>query len=269
MDKERMHLSEGEHQRILFKRSYVSPNDILVAKAKDRITKFYSKIKLSPYEIEKLESFGERANIFKEEFQRNIEASMNNTIKGVVSEIDIGISQRNNAGQMILRVEKAIAGRAKALQRLMDLSYRQLKKYMVLWEYQDKGFLEYMLVNEGENCDVCSSLAGKVFLIEEARTGENLAPLHPNCDCKANILDEEGNVVLTVDDDLDYENLVEMTKVMPPRYTKNGILINQNNKANEDTWNYYINHVHNKSDTYTDRYGTPPFTSYVAWLREI
>ncbi len=69
---------------------------------------------------------------------------------------------------------------------------------MVLWDYQDRGFTQYRLVTEGENCDDCTARHGSVFPISEAECGVNLAPFHPNCDCKAEILDAQGNSVIII-----------------------------------------------------------------------
>ena len=74
----------------------------------------------------------------------------------------------------------------------------QMKQYMVLWDYQEKGFTMYRLVTIGENCEDCTSRHGLVFPISEAECGVNLAPFHPNCDCKAEILDDRGKAFIAI-----------------------------------------------------------------------
>ena len=69
---------------------------------------------------------------------------------------------------------------------------------MLLWDYQDAGFTHYCLLTEGENCDDCNSLEGQLFPISEARVGENFPPMHPNCNCRVGILDEENRVVAII-----------------------------------------------------------------------
>lgn len=73
-----------------------------------------------------------------------------------------------------------------------------MMRYMVLWDCEDAGYTSYRFVAEGENCPECDALDGQVFPISEASSGENLAPMHPNCDCGAEILDRSGNAVLTI-----------------------------------------------------------------------
>ena len=54
--------------------------------------------------------------------------------------------------------------------------------------------MKYKFIAEGENCDTCNKLNGKVFDIKDAKVGVNLQPMHPNCDCMTGILDHAGNI---------------------------------------------------------------------------
>ena len=76
----------------------------------------------------------------------------------------------------------------------------QKQNYMLLWDYQDAGFSHYCLLTEGENCDDCNHLAGRIFSISEARVGENFAPMHSNCNCRVGILDDAGQVAYIIDE---------------------------------------------------------------------
>ncbi|MBQ8764902.1 MAG: hypothetical protein IJZ12_03155 [Clostridia bacterium] len=69
---------------------------------------------------------------------------------------------------------------------------------MLLWDYQDKGYAHYRLKVNGDTCEKCAALDGKVFPVSEAKSGVNFAPIHPNCDCCVEILDENGNTVFVV-----------------------------------------------------------------------
>lgn len=57
----------------------------------------------------------------------------------------------------------------------------------------------------GDNCEDCTALSGEIFKIDRAKSGENFPPLHPNCDCKIEILDDEGNVVFVIEDKKEQE----------------------------------------------------------------
>ena len=84
------------------------------------------------------------------------------------------------------------------LSNLLSASSLQMQNYMLLWDYQDAGFTHYCLLTEGENCDDCNNLEGQIFPISEALVGENFAPMHPNCNCRVGILDEENRVVAII-----------------------------------------------------------------------
>ncbi len=47
--------------------------------------------------------------------------------------------------------------------------------------YQEAGVSKYKFLGGG--CEVCQRLNGKVFDLQEAKAGENLPPIHPNCKC--------------------------------------------------------------------------------------
>lgn len=55
--------------------------------------------------------------------------------------------------------------------------------------------MKYKFIAEGENCDTCNKLNGKVFDIKDAKVGVNLQPMHPNCDCMTGILDANGIII--------------------------------------------------------------------------
>lgn len=79
---------------------------------------------------------------------------------------------------------------------------RQLKAYMLLWDYQNKGFKYYQIKTNGDNCEECNNLEGKKLLISEGQIGINLPPFHPNCDCTTQIIDNNGNIVFSITDEV-------------------------------------------------------------------
>lgn len=52
-----------------------------------------------------------------------------------------------------------------------------------------------MFLTEGETCGPCAALDGDQFPIAQGEAGQNLAPLHPNCNCFTAILDPRGDVM--------------------------------------------------------------------------
>ena len=74
-----------------------------------------------------------------------------------------------------------------------------MAELMVLWDYQDEGWTKYRINAKGESCEKCQSKNNQVFKIEDITIGETLAPLHSNCDCIIEILDEQEGVDLPLD----------------------------------------------------------------------
>ena len=100
----------------------------------------------------------------------------------------------------------AVDKRIDAVKSFLTSSAGQMERYMLLWDYQDGGYTQYRLITVGDNCEHCTELNGKVFDIHNA---SYFTPLHPNCNCRAEILDNDGNSVATLQekdtgDKLDY-----------------------------------------------------------------
>ena len=178
----------------------VSPYDILIPKLKKHINDFYDEFRLSLSTLEKLSQYGQRSDVFKKHFQENLEKSKATTTKTILGELELQIARGNDVKSVISHMQNILSTQATALRQTLEQGAGQMKQYMVLWDYQDKGFTNYRLRTNADNCKSCTALEGKIFSISEAEVGINLAPLHPNCDCTAEIVDNQGNTVFTLDE---------------------------------------------------------------------
>ena len=77
---------------------------------------------------------------------------------------------------------------------------RQYAKSVIVSNCIKKGYQAYRFVTEGENCEDCNSLSGRTFPLTEAKIGENMAPMHPNCNCRTGVLDKNGNIAFYAED---------------------------------------------------------------------
>ena len=182
----------------LRQREFVTPYDVLAAQVTEAVDAYYAEVDLAESAWEALARYGSRGTVFEEQFRENLEQSRLNTIHVILEKISRGIYFNWDMKELVKQLEQVILSRQKAVERLIDDSYGQLMRYMLLWEYQDLGYTKYKFLTKGETCETCSGLDGRIFDIEAARVGENLAPLHPNCDCYAGILDDTGKVVLLI-----------------------------------------------------------------------
>lgn len=182
----------------LRQREFVTPYDVLAAQVTEAVDAYYAEVDLAESAWEALARYGSRGTVFEEQFRENLEQSRLNTIHVILEKISRGIYFNWDMKELVKQLEQVILSRQKAVERLIDASYGQLMRYMLLWEYQDLGYTKYKFLTKGETCETCSGLNGRIFDIEAARVGETLAPLHPNCDCYAGILDDTGRVVLLI-----------------------------------------------------------------------
>ncbi|MBE7031468.1 MAG: hypothetical protein E7401_00725 [Ruminococcaceae bacterium] len=188
---------DSETQSIA-KDKLIFPHDFLMANIKSHIDIFYSQFNLNCETLITLSHYGERANVFKRQFKENLERSKETTLNAIMRELDLQITQGKAAKSVIRHMQSVISKRTDAVKSLLEDSAGQMKQYMLLWNYQDNGHTHYRFKTNGDNCKACTELDGKVFSIADAEVGVNLAPIHPNCDCTAEVLDENEVEIFTV-----------------------------------------------------------------------
>ena len=68
--------------------------------------------------------------------------------------------------------------------QLVNYGY-QLQVTGKLKRFERSGRIQYSYVceNTDSSCEACQNLDGQIFDIDEAETGKNLPPMHPNCRC--------------------------------------------------------------------------------------
>ncbi len=186
-----IHLQKQVENRLIF------PYDLLMDKVSTHISDFYRELSLSAQTQNRLAQYGTRADLFKSQFKAALESSKNTSIKVIQRELELQMMQNRDAKDVMRYMSVVIQKRIQALNQHLESLAGQMEQYMVLWDYQDAGFTHYRFKTKGKTCDNCSGLDGKTFPISEAECGKNLAPLHPNCDCQAEIIDEKATSFLS------------------------------------------------------------------------
>ncbi len=180
------------------KNKLISPYDFLMANIKKHIDDFYDQFNLNCETLLKLSHYGEKAGVFKRQFKENLKKSKETTLNVIIRELNLQIMQGKDAKSVIRHMQSVISKRTNAVKSLLEESAGQMKQYMLLWDYQDMGYTYYRFKTNGDNCKTCTELDGKVFAIADAEVGLNFAPIHPNCDCTAEVLDENEVEIFTV-----------------------------------------------------------------------
>ncbi len=173
----------------------IFPYNVIMAKVEKMVNAYYQEFKLGINAQSALADYGERGEKFKTHFEKCIAESQENTIKYIKQELFRQLLRGNEVKATIKRVGEAITRRTNSLNRLIESLSGQMEQFMVLCDYQDKGYTKYRINAMGENCEDCQSIHGKIFNIADSEIGENLPPFHPNCDCGIEIIDEADNIV--------------------------------------------------------------------------
>ena len=170
----------------------------MLEQIEELIREFYSNLQLGKEMEKQLSVYGSRAAKVKSRMDADIGKAEEAAVRAVCKSLLNKGSLHNDVREVTAGVRQVMAERGKTLENLIRAYAGQMMRYMVLWDCEDAGYTSYRFVAEGENCPECDALDGRVFPISEASSGENLAPMHPNCDCGAEILDRSGNAVLTI-----------------------------------------------------------------------
>ena len=148
------------------------------------MTGFYEELELDAVSLQRLNQYGDRANIYTEQLREDLDKAAAVTVRQIVKQLPREKLSVATQWEVIQAVRPVLRRRMEVLGSLLSASALQMKNYMLLWDYQDAGFTHYCLLTEGENCDDCNSLEGQVFPISEAQVGENFPPMHPSCNCR-------------------------------------------------------------------------------------
>lgn len=179
----------------------IFPYDVLRENVSKCIEDFYDEFSLSAETLYKLSAYATRAELFKKQFLEKLDDSKNRMKEDVLKGIESQVIQENDAKTLMRHIHTILDKRVASLNKLLQERSGQMKRYMLLWDYENNGYSSYRLVTYGDNCEGCTVLSSEIFKIGQATEGRNFPPLHPNCDCKVEILDDEGNVVFVIEDE--------------------------------------------------------------------
>lgn len=96
-------------------------------------------------------------------------------------EIALGFISGSSVQKMAKAIDDVMGSGRFAAMRLVRTESNYFANQGELQSYRDMGIEEYYFMGGG--CDICQPLGGQCFRVDEARVGENMPPIHPNCKC--------------------------------------------------------------------------------------
>ena len=96
-------------------------------------------------------------------------------------ELTLGFMAGSSVDKMAKEIDDVMGRGRYAAQRLVRTEASYFANQGQLLAYQDAGVEKYRFLGGG--CEICQRLNGQIFPVSEAKTGENLPPIHPNCKC--------------------------------------------------------------------------------------
>ena len=96
-------------------------------------------------------------------------------------ELTLGFMARSGVDKMAKEIDDVMQRGRYAAQRLVRTEASYFANQGQILAYQEAGVEKYRFLGGG--CPICQRLNGQVFNLQEAKAGENLPPIHPNCKC--------------------------------------------------------------------------------------
>ena len=121
-------------------------------------------------------------------------------LEAVKKQLKTDIATKQKVTKIFLHLSELLEKETARLNKYLAEENRQYAKSVVVSNCIKKGYQAYRFVTEGENCEDCNSLSGRTFPLTEAKIGENMAPMHPNCNCRTGVLDKNGNIAFYAED---------------------------------------------------------------------
>lgn len=99
--------------------------------------------------------------------------------------IDAGLTAGKSIQQMTVEISNLMDVGAYAAARLVRTEANRMHNDAAIQSYKAMGVKEYtyLATLDARTCAVCGALDLKVFKVDEAKTGVNLPPMHPNDRC--------------------------------------------------------------------------------------
>ena len=121
-------------------------------------------------------------------------------LEAVKKQLKTDIATKQEVTKIFSNMSELLEKETARLNKYLAEENRQYAKSVIVSNCIKKGYQTYRFVAEGENCEDCNSLDGKTFPLSEAKIGENMAPMHPNCNCRTGVLDKNGNIAFYAED---------------------------------------------------------------------
>lgn len=133
-------------------------------------------------------------------------------VKDLERAINQGVANGWSVQRIAKEVQHHVSTGKQSAERIARTEMNRISNAAELASYKANGvhYYRFMATQDARTCPVCGELHDKVFAVDNASTGDNFPPVHPNCRCRTigSFVDEEGN-----EDDKWLDELVDELEV--------------------------------------------------------
>lgn len=118
----------------------------------------------------------------------------------MVKDLERAINQGVSNGWSVQRIAKEVQHHVnkgkQSAERIARTEMNRISNAAELASYKANGvhYYRFMATHDARTCPICGELHDKVFAVDNASTGDNFPPVHPNCRCRTigSFVDEDG-----------------------------------------------------------------------------
>lgn len=136
--------------------------------------------------------------VFKgEDFSERIWADRDVLVDDLNRSVTLAATNGWSIPRLAKEFEHNVAVNERSAERIARTEINRVSNATELAQYRENSIKYYRFVatEDARTCPICGELHDKIFAVDDAETGKNFPPVHPNCRCRTVIspVDADGN----------------------------------------------------------------------------
>ena len=144
-----------------------------------------------------------------EDFSDRIWADRDVLVEDLNRSVTLAATNGWSIPRLAKEFEHNVAVNERSAERIARTEINRVSNATELMQYRENKIKYYRFVatEDARTCPICGELHDKVFAVDDAETGKNFPPVHPNCRCRTVIspVDADGNEDTSWLDDMQAE----------------------------------------------------------------
>lgn len=130
-----------------------------------------------------------------DDFSDRVWANKHDMAKHLEQTIALGVTNGWSVKRMASEMERYVQSGKHSAERIVRTEMNRVSNATELESYKANGIKYYRFIatEDARVCEICGGYGDKVFAVDEAASGVNFPPMHPNCRCRTVLSTEDEN----------------------------------------------------------------------------